>query len=159
MKEGILSEGFTFYTVDGEKFSVDKGTRVVAKHHTVYFIVNPDKPFDKQLVKVVRHGEVFVLYWFGKLYLLKPFEPEVPYPLSMVTPRDFSERIAKGVRKNAVINAALSYFGSKLKNLKNKIKKIEKENERRKKRMEISELAKRAANFFNEQNVKWAYHD
>ena len=156
---GVLSKGFTFHTVDGEKFQVKRGTEVVVKDGWIYFLVEPNLPVEEQPIKATRSQDVFYLYWYGQIYLLEPFSPRVPYPFTMITPPNFANKIQSGIHREKVVEAAYHYFCTKLKYLRDEIKRIEDENVRRVKREELAKFCKKAAVFFRKNKIEWAYYE
>lgn len=155
----MLTKGFTFHTVDGESFSVDKGTEVVVRSGWIYFITNPELPIEEQPVRATLSQDVFYLYWYGEIRPLEPFFPKVPYPFTMITPPDFEMKIQSGAHREKVIEAAYHYFLLKSKRLKDEIKRIEDENTRRARREELADFARAAASFFKKYKIEWAYYE
>ena len=158
MKEGILHKGFTFYPIKGEDFYVKEGTRVIAKDGCIYFLIEPDLPFEEQPVRGIRDGDVFYLYKDGETYLLKPFD-RVPFPFTMITPREFEKKIKDGTHRKKVIETFYTNMIKKRRSLKNIIRKIEEENLRREKRKELADFSKEIANLFKELGENWAYYE
>lgn len=77
MKVGVLKKGFKFYTISGITVSIPKGTRVIVNGGKLYF---PSIPH----VSAFRIGNKYFVSVYGAIYLLKTFNPKVPYPLSML---------------------------------------------------------------------------
>lgn len=159
VKQGVLRNGFIFYTVDGENLQIEKETKVIAKNGKLYFMVDPNAPVERQPVFVSRLGHVFFVNWYGQIYLLKPFDPRLPYPLTMIVSRSFEEKIQKGVHRRDVVKTAYKYFIKKRDFLDKKLKEIDNEKSRKELRMKIMDLSKRAAKFFEKEKEMWAYYD
>jgi len=84
MKTGVLKNGFTFKTVSGLRFTVPKGTVVVASDGKVYFVVNGDGKYTEQPIYAFKVGRDFFVSLYGAIHLLEKFNPHVPYPLSLL---------------------------------------------------------------------------
>lgn len=83
MKAGVLRQGFVFDTVSGFRLRVPRGVSVAVVNHRVYFLVQGGRPTD-QPISAFKCGQLFFAELYGVIHLLKPFNPKVPYPLSML---------------------------------------------------------------------------
>lgn len=155
---GILTKGFTFKTVEGLEFSVERGTKVVVREGMIYFLVNPELPLERQPVRAWRDGCAFYVLWHGKLHLLEPFFEQVPYPFTMITPSDVAESVARGTHLEEVATKAHKHFKSACKSLRARYKATPDESRRRELREELVELARKAAEFFKSYEVDWGHH-
>lgn len=84
MKAGVLRRGFTFETVSELRFRVPEGVAVVVANHRVYFVVQQSGRPTDQPISAFRCGQQYFAELYGVIHLLKPFNPKVPYPLSML---------------------------------------------------------------------------
>lgn len=84
MKAGVLRRGFTFETVSGLRFRVPEGVAVVVANRRVCFVVQEGGCPTDQPISAFRFGRQYFAELYGVIHLLKPFNPEVPYPLSML---------------------------------------------------------------------------